>query len=311
VRTGPPESPLEEGGHWSVSKSDENPLMVTDETKPPDRFTESSIIRQMKKEEIGRPSTYVSTVKKLVDKGYIDVDGSSLVPNQKGRDLILSVVPFFKEQSTSARLFSTEFTAKMEEELDNIANPDTQGEGARYWRSFEEEFGVIYRNAVEERRKKPTPKQMDAIKIRLDLVSEALQEELLGGKSIEDLNGDEGREIRSRLDEEIGENMIFPPSKKQTSLVLDLSDQLKMSIDEVLGLVGVADLSELTGGRGGTASELISILIEKSKEREVPQCPKCENPMAYRKARKGRNAGQGFWGCTAFPACRGTREIDD
>ena len=265
VRTSPPESPLEEGGHWSVSKSDENPLMVTDETKPTDRFTESSIIRQMKKEGIGRPSTYVSTVKKLVDKGYIDIDGSSLLPNQNGRDLILSVVPFFKEQSTSESLFSTEFTANMEEELDNIANPTTQGEGARYWRSFEEEFGVIYRNAVEERGKKPTPKQMDAIKMRLGLVSEALQEEFLGGKSIEDLNGEEGREIRSRLDEEIGENGIFPPSKKQTSLILDISEQLKMSIDEALGLVGMADLGELTGGRDGTASELISILIEKSK----------------------------------------------
>jgi len=265
VRTSPPESPLEEGGHWSVSKSDKNPLMVTDETKPPDRFTESSIIRQMKKEGIGRPSTYVSTVKKLVDKKYIGVDGSSLVPNQTGRDLILVIVPFFNEQSASEGLFSTEFTAKMEEQLDNIANPDTQGEGARYWKSFEEEFGVVYRNAVEERRKKPTIKQMDAIIRRLELVSEARQEELLGGKSIEDLSGDEAREIRSTLNEEIDENGSFPPSEKQTSLILDLSEQFKMSIDEVLGLVGVADISELTGGRDGTASELISILIEKSK----------------------------------------------
>ena len=51
---------------------------------------------------------------------YIDLEGSSLIPNQDGRELIVSVVPFFNEQSDSGGLFSTEFTAEMEEQLDNI-----------------------------------------------------------------------------------------------------------------------------------------------------------------------------------------------
>ncbi len=84
-----------------------------------------------------------------------------------------------------------------------------------------------------------------------------------------------------------------------------------MSIDESLGLIDVTDLSDLSGGRDGTASELISILIEKSNEQEVPECPKCNSRMAYRKAGKGKNKGKVFWGCTKFPACRGTREIED
>ena len=310
VRMNPPESPLEVGGHWSVSKSDENPLMVTDETKPPKRYTESSIIRQMKDEGIGRPSTYVSTVNKLVNR-YIDLEGSALIPNQDGRELILSVVPFFNEQSDSGGLFSTEFTAEMEEQLDNIANPNTQGEGARYWKSFEGKFGEVYRNAVEERGKKVTPKLINAINRSLDLVSEVRQKELLGGKNIENLNGTEAKEIRATLDKEIRENGGYPPSKKQTSLILELSDRLEMSIDESLGLIDVTDLSDLSGGRDGTASELISILIEKSNEQEVPECPKCNSRMAYRKAGKGKNKGKVFWGCTKFPACRGTREIED
>lgn len=40
---------------------------------------------------------------------------------------------------------------------------------------------------------------------------------------------------------------------------------------------------------------------------EVPACPQCGDAMVLRTARKGENAGKSFWGCTAFPKCRGTR----
>nr|WP_275261112.1 DUF2034 domain-containing protein [Nitrosococcus halophilus] len=39
----------------------------------------------------------------------------------------------------------------------------------------------------------------------------------------------------------------------------------------------------------------------------APDCPLCRKPMVLRKARKGSNAGKQFWGCTAFPGCRGAR----
>ena len=42
----------------------------------------------------------------------------------------------------------------------------------------------------------------------------------------------------------------------------------------------------------------------------APACPACGKPMARRVAGKGSNAGQAFWGCSAFPRCRGTRPID-
>lgn len=43
---------------------------------------------------------------------------------------------------------------------------------------------------------------------------------------------------------------------------------------------------------------------------ENPQCPKCEKPMRLRTARKGRNAGSQFWGCSNFPRCSGTRDFE-
>ncbi len=42
-----------------------------------------------------------------------------------------------------------------------------------------------------------------------------------------------------------------------------------------------------------------------------PACPNCMQPMARRVARQGVNAGKAFWGCTGYPACRGTRAIDN
>jgi len=41
----------------------------------------------------------------------------------------------------------------------------------------------------------------------------------------------------------------------------------------------------------------------------IPDCPECGKPMTRRTARRGSNAGHGFWGCTGYPKCRGTRAI--
>lgn len=42
----------------------------------------------------------------------------------------------------------------------------------------------------------------------------------------------------------------------------------------------------------------------------VPTCPQCTQPMVARRARQGAHAGKAFWGCTGFPACRGTRPLE-
>ena len=60
-----------------------------------------------------------------------------------------------------------------------------------------------------------------------------------------------------------------------------------------------------TEGDHSLADEDVAIAQEAA-----PQCPKCSGAMVLRTVRKGSAAGQKFWGCADYPACRGTRRID-
>ena len=139
--------------------------MVTDETKPPKRFSESSIVQAMKKAEIGRPSTYVSTVSKLSARDYIEVEGSSLVPTDKGRMMWLDVVPFYNEQAESEGLFTPLFTSKMEDSLDEIESGNIRG--PEVWNGFVDEFRSMHNRALERKLEFPTPKQLALLESRL------------------------------------------------------------------------------------------------------------------------------------------------
>ncbi|HEU5042746.1 MAG TPA: type I DNA topoisomerase, partial [Nocardioidaceae bacterium] len=85
------------------------------ETKPPARYTEATLIRELEQREIGRPSTYASIIGTILNRGYVYKKGSALVPAW----LAFSVVRLLQEHFS--RLVSYEFTARMEDVLDQIA----------------------------------------------------------------------------------------------------------------------------------------------------------------------------------------------
>jgi restriction system protein len=51
--------------------------------------------------------------------------------------------------------------------------------------------------------------------------------------------------------------------------------------------------------------------LHRTEEPTAPECPICAKPMSLRTARKGKNAGAQFWGCSSYPGCKGTRGLDD
>lgn len=87
-------------------------------TQPPGRYTEAGLIKELEKRGIGRPSTYASTIKTLVDREYVIKEGRTLIPTVTGE----TVSSFLEENF--AKYISDSFTAEMEDELDQIANGD-------------------------------------------------------------------------------------------------------------------------------------------------------------------------------------------
>jgi DNA topoisomerase-1 len=85
------------------------------ETKPPARYTEATLIKELEDREIGRPSTYASIIGTILNRGYVYKKGTALVPAW----LAFSVIRLLEEHFP--RQISYEFTAQMEDVLDEIA----------------------------------------------------------------------------------------------------------------------------------------------------------------------------------------------
>jgi len=84
-------------------------------TKPPARFTEASIVQQLEKEGIGRPSTYASIIDTILDRGYVRKLGNALCPTYTGFAVVQLLENHF------SKLVDYKFTSAMENSLDDIA----------------------------------------------------------------------------------------------------------------------------------------------------------------------------------------------
>lgn len=111
-------------------------------TKPPVRFTEATLIKNMEDKGIGRPSTYATIMAKLTDKKreYVKKDKKYLVPNPISYSLIDFLVKYFPD------IMNVGFTAKMEDDLDAI------GESGKDWHKLIAEFYAPFEKQLEASR---------------------------------------------------------------------------------------------------------------------------------------------------------------
>ncbi|NBM16880.1 type I DNA topoisomerase [Streptomyces sp. GC420] len=89
-------------------------------TKPPARYTEASLVKELEEREIGRPSTYASIIGTILDRGYVFKKGTALVPSF----LSFAVVNLLEKHF--GRLVDYDFTARMEDDLDRIARGEAR-----------------------------------------------------------------------------------------------------------------------------------------------------------------------------------------
>ena len=97
-------------------------------TKPIARFNEASLVKELEKRGIGRPSTYASIISTIQDRGYVRLDNKRFYANKMGEIVNDRLVANFTD------LVGYDFTAKMEQNLDDIA------QGAKSWKHVLDEF---------------------------------------------------------------------------------------------------------------------------------------------------------------------------
>ncbi|WP_163560084.1 type I DNA topoisomerase [Halomonas sp. NO4] len=106
-------------------------------TKPPARYTEASLVRELEKRGIGRPSTYASIISTIQDRGYVKLENRRFYAEKLG-DIVTE-----RLKESFPDLMDYSFTARMEDSLDEVA------EGERNWRALLDAFYAEFRKELE------------------------------------------------------------------------------------------------------------------------------------------------------------------
>jgi len=121
-------------------------------TQPPPRYTDASLVKALEEENIGRPSTYATIVTSITKRDYVEREGRSLKPTELGMLVTRLLVTHFPD------VFNVEFTAGMEEELDEVE------EGKRQWHHVVRDLWT------------PLAKDLDQLKGKTGKIKRDLQE---------------------------------------------------------------------------------------------------------------------------------------
>lgn len=118
-------------------------------TQPPPRFTEATLVRELEENGIGRPSTYAPTISTIIARGYVVRNKKQLIPTELGMVTTDIMKNNFQD------IVDVEFTAGMEEELDDVE------EGKRQWVRVLKEFYPPFEENLEK-----AMKEIDKIQIK-------------------------------------------------------------------------------------------------------------------------------------------------
>ena len=119
-------------------------------TKPPARFSEASLVKELEKRGIGRPSTYAAIISTIQDRGYVRVENRRFYAEKMGE------IVSDRLEENFTKLMSYDFTAHMEGELDDVAN------GKEEWRQVLNRFFKDFTSRLEVAEKDETEGGMRA-----------------------------------------------------------------------------------------------------------------------------------------------------
>lgn len=249
-------------------------------TEPPPRYSEASLVKSLEEHGIGRPSTYASIISTLQAREYVNLEKKRFRPTDVGRIVTKFLTAYF------AKYVDYEFTAKLEDELDEISR------GEREWKPLLADFWTPFKNSIDE---------TEANVSRQDVTHEALDEKCpkCEEKQLSIRLGRRGRFIGCDG---------FPECDYTRSLDED-ADSAAQEPEVVEGRTCPKCESPLIirTGRYGKFIGCSSYPnckhiepLEKPKDTGV-ECPECKKgTMVSRKSRYGKL----FYSCSCYPDCK-------
>jgi DNA topoisomerase-1 len=241
-------------------------------TKPPARYTEASLVKELESLGIGRPSTYALIVSTVIDRKYVEQKDRKLYATDLGMQVNKLLVKYFPD------IFNVQFTARMEEELDTIAS------GKQSYVDVMKDFYGPFQRALEH-----VDRKASAIKKSLQEQTDELCD--VCGKPMVIKWGRNGRFMACS----------GYPSCKNTKPLAE--DQEKHQ-----HLAGIK--CEVCGGemvvKAGKFGTFLGCSNYPTCKNTKPittgiVCPKCKvGELIERKTKKGRRT---FYGCSKYPDC--------
>lgn len=274
------------------------------ETKPPPRYNESTLVKEMEAKGIGRPSTYAQTIATLLERNYIFEQARRLHATDLGIKVCDALTANFPT------LFDVKFTARMEKDLDTIAD------GKATYLAVMQGFYKPFTAALKTARIEPgesDPKELKRREVRKVSAREA-----------------------KRIDRKEKGKPAAPAVSSSASMTCDKCGSAMelregkygpyyacLGFPRCSNLVPASEAKEGGGAKSGSGTNgsggrgRKSVASKggakggtKGKGKSVPAdeaaglCDKCGAPMMRRTGRNGD-----FYGCSAYPDCRNTRPI--
>ncbi len=242
-------------------------------TEPPGRFTEASLVKKLEQMGIGRPSTYAPTISTIMTRGYVEKVKKTLVP----QDLGMQVNDFLMEHFPS--IVDYNFTAKMEDELDDIADGKAQPEPVI--KAFYEPF-IAQIELKDKELVKQTPED-----------EETDQKCMKCGSAMVIKTGRFGKFLACSNFPTCKHTEALDKSGKST---VELTDQKCEKCGQPM-VKKMGRFGPFLGCSGYPECKNI-----KNIEPEGPKmpCPKCVEGYVVTKRTK---RGKMFWGCSKYPEC--------
>ncbi len=261
-------------------------------TKPPSRYTDSTLVKAIEENGIGRPSTYATIIGTLTKHKYIERKGKYLVPTQIAFDATDLLVKYF------ADVMDINFTARMETKLDAIA------EGGKDWHKM---VGDFYYPFIEDL-KKATGDNSEQTDIPCETCGNKFVKKK--GRFGEFLYCPTCKNTRNPSDKisektcpNCGEFMIFKEGKygKYYSCPNAKCNTKMQESDEFSEekCPTCSSLMFIKNGRFGKYVKCSKCNYTKSLSEYVGTCPICHKPSQKMMSKKGTV----YYGCSGYPNC--------